>query len=698
MTFQPSSTLRSPTFLGLILAQITAAFNDQAIHITAFFFASDILVRSAAALGNIDEKSIVALVTGCFITPFILFSPLAGQIADKYSKRNTLVAWKLAEVAMMAVGLFGLLLPTLSFFDFLDATTRYRAAAVIVVGVVFLMGAHSTFFVPAKYGVMPEILEPAILSRGNGLLEGTSFVAQILGTCFGAALYIALKKKGGGPYVPTNEWIIGASLLGVSLLGALATLFIAKMPAAAPGTKITYNWWTPVGRVFGMLRHSRPLLVAVLGIGFLAFMTLFLRQSLLYEGEMKKNLEMVQAAKPITKPAPPPDAADLMEDDDGEVEHHEEVPLAGALGAGGTAHEKAELRLAVLLAFVGLGIGIGSVLAGIFSGKKLELGLVAVGGGLLVILLLFAAFAQRLQTTGGMSVCLVGIGVSAGLYVVPLYTLMQDRAPKSSKGNMVAISNVVNMVFGVAALGAFYLSAGGVERVWGLTITPQQYNAAPDKLQAMYLQQLQSQVLVPSLLFLLAAVLTVAMFFILGRLLPDLTLRSLLWLRATRTARMRVEGLKNVPTSGPAVVASPAAWFEETLPLLAAIDRRILAVTLAKNTPLGLERFAMRSSLVTIKGDPEALRRAAKQLAEALSRDQVVALPIALPDGIAAALWSEVLVAAPPNIPVVPAAVVPAEGRRGRTETWVYFGEPIASADLNAAADAVRRLVKSAED
>ena len=196
MTFQPSSTLRSPTFFGLILAQITAAFNDQAIHITAFFFASDILTRSAAAIGRIDEKAIVALVTGCFITPFILFSPLAGQLADKYSKRRTLVAWKFAEVGMMAVGLFGLLLPTLSIFDFLDQTTRYRLAAGIVVGTVFLMGTHSAFFVPAKYGVMPEILKPAVLSRGNGVLEGTSFVAQILGTCFGAALYIALKRKG----------------------------------------------------------------------------------------------------------------------------------------------------------------------------------------------------------------------------------------------------------------------------------------------------------------------------------------------------------------------------------------------------------------------------------------------------------------------------------------------------------------------
>ena len=693
MTFQPSSSLRSSTFLGLILAQITAAFNDQAIHITAFFFASDILIRSAAALGRIDEKTIVALVTGCFITPFILFSPLAGQIADKYSKRRTLVAWKMAEVAMMAVGTFGLRLPTLSLFDFIDQTTRYRLAAGIVVGTVFLMGTHSAFFVPAKYGVMPEILKPAVLSRGNGVLEGTSFVAQILGTCFGAALYIALKRKdGGGSYVPTNEWIIGAFLFGISLLGALATLFIGKMPAAAPETKITLNWWTPVRRVFGVLHQSRPLLVAVLGIGFLAFMTLFLRQSLLYEGEMKKNLEMVQAAKPLTK------AVQAAEIDD--VVGPAEVPLAAALAAGATAHEKAELRLAVLLAFVGLGIGIGSVLAGIFSGKKLELGLVFIGGGLLVVLLLLEAFFQRQQSTMGMSACLVGIGAAAGLYVVPLYTLMQDRAPKSSKGNMVAISNVVNMIFGVAALGAFYLSAGAVERVWGLSITPQMYNANPETLRVSYLEQLQSQILVPSILFLLAAGLTVAMFIALGRLLPDLLLRSLLWMRSTRKARLRVDGLKNIPASGPAIIACSAATFEEYLPLLAAVDRRVWAIAYSDRPVEGLARWAMKSSFVHARLDDEgSMKQAAAKLVDALRGDQAIALPAELSDMNASRLWAEVSTSASNGTPVIPAVVIGAKGRHDRSETWVCFGEPLSTgADAAVIAVAVRRLAETSAE
>ena len=56
------------------------------------------------------------------------------------------------------------------------------------------MGTHSAFFVPAKYGMMPEILHTSVLSRGNGLLEGTSFIANILGTVFGGSVVSGVKS------------------------------------------------------------------------------------------------------------------------------------------------------------------------------------------------------------------------------------------------------------------------------------------------------------------------------------------------------------------------------------------------------------------------------------------------------------------------------------------------------------------------
>ena len=108
--FHASSTLKSRSFIGLVLSQFLAAFNDQASHIVAFFYATDMLVRFVG-VAHIDTKVVVSIVTACFITPFFLFSPLAGILADKYSKRNIVVFWKLIEVGIMAVALFALLLP-----------------------------------------------------------------------------------------------------------------------------------------------------------------------------------------------------------------------------------------------------------------------------------------------------------------------------------------------------------------------------------------------------------------------------------------------------------------------------------------------------------------------------------------------------------------------------------------------------------
>ena len=79
----------------------------------------------------------------------------------------------------------------------------------IVLSTVFLMGMHSAFFVPAKYGVMPEILPPEQLSKGNGLLESLSFLAVILGTVSGGVLsYLFLG----------DEVIIGAILFVLALV------------------------------------------------------------------------------------------------------------------------------------------------------------------------------------------------------------------------------------------------------------------------------------------------------------------------------------------------------------------------------------------------------------------------------------------------------------------------------------------------
>src|SRR5205807_1674222 len=128
------------------------------------------------------------------------------------------------------------------------------------------------------------------------------------------------------------------------------------------------------------------------------------------------------------------------------------------------AAQEPELRVALLFAVVGLGVGLGSILAGYLSGHRVELGLVPVGAVSIVAFTFLPAalgilvFSKAVRPSPGTFVAsLFGIGCGAGFYLVPLYTLLQHRAPKESKGNVVAASNFLNVVVGIVSVAFFYL-------------------------------------------------------------------------------------------------------------------------------------------------------------------------------------------------------------------------------------------------
>src|SRR5436305_12015305 len=131
-TYQPATTLRNRTFVGLLVAQFLAAFNDQAIHAAGMFF--------AIHQRTMTEKQAIALMPILFYAPWALFVTLAGYLADRFSKRSSLIFWKLAEVGIMAVATRG----------FWVGVHGEAAGPWLVLSCVFLMGTHSAFFVPAK--------------------------------------------------------------------------------------------------------------------------------------------------------------------------------------------------------------------------------------------------------------------------------------------------------------------------------------------------------------------------------------------------------------------------------------------------------------------------------------------------------------------------------------------------------------------
>ena len=156
----------------------------------------------------------------------------AGYLADRYSKRNALVMWKVAEVLICAVAALGF---------YLGRNGEETVGPWLVLGTVFLMGTHSAFFVPAKYGVMPEILQPHLLSRGNGILESLSFLAVILTLVLmdPAAAWPAVRPprepgqiRAGLRYVSSTPALL-VPLLMILVVGALAWEFQISLPLLA---------------------------------------------------------------------------------------------------------------------------------------------------------------------------------------------------------------------------------------------------------------------------------------------------------------------------------------------------------------------------------------------------------------------------------------------------------------------------------
>ncbi len=114
-----------------------------------------------------------------------------------------------------------------------------------------------------------------------------------------------------------------------------------------------------------------------------------------------------------------------------------------------------ELQTSMIVGSVALGIGLGSPLAGWFSGRKVELGLLPLGSlGMMFGCILAALFLQQIPL---LILSIILIGFSTGFYLVPLFTLLQHRSPKSSKGEMIAGSNFINISGAILASILFYV-------------------------------------------------------------------------------------------------------------------------------------------------------------------------------------------------------------------------------------------------
>jgi acyl-[acyl-carrier-protein]-phospholipid O-acyltransferase/long-chain-fatty-acid--[acyl-carrier-protein] ligase len=367
-------TLTQGGLQPFLWTQFLGAYNDNLFKIVV-----SMVAVHAAATG--DSGRALSVVGAVFILPFLLFSGYAGQVADVHSKRTVLIITKSLEIVATTLGLFAFLVGRLE----------------IAYGVLFLIAVQATFFSPAKYGILPEMLPDRDLSRANGMLEMSTFVAIVTGTATGSFMFDVWRDR---------LWLVGVVVVTVAVAGTLSSFRIPQTQPALPNRAIDWNPWGEIGSGLKRLRGDRVLRLTVVGLSYFWFLGALLQ------------LVMILFATEVM-----------------------------ALG---------DRWVGVLTALSAIGIAAGSLAAGRLSGDKVELGLAPIGS---LGMGLFAVLLSRSGHSFGLtSLNLMLLGFFGGLFAVPLNALLQQRSASEERGRLMATNNFFNMVGILLASSALWLS------------------------------------------------------------------------------------------------------------------------------------------------------------------------------------------------------------------------------------------------
>ncbi len=213
----PKSLMRQRKFLPLFITQFLGAFNDN-----AFRNALIVLITFKIAASDLpaDPKILSSIAAALLVAPYIFFSSLAGELADKYERSRLMRYTKFFEVVVMLAAAYGF----------------YTNNIILLLGLLFGAGMQATFFSPMKYSVLPTHLHKSELIRGNGLIESGTFLAILSGNIVGNTL---------GGFVdidaPLTSFIISGALIFFALCGVASSFFIPEAKAAEPKLVVSKN-------------------------------------------------------------------------------------------------------------------------------------------------------------------------------------------------------------------------------------------------------------------------------------------------------------------------------------------------------------------------------------------------------------------------------------------------------------------------
>jgi MFS family permease len=393
--------LKERRFLPLFVTQFFGAFNDNLFKQTMVLFATYRVFNDARVESNFN-----AIATGLSLIPFFLLSALSGQLSDTIDKAKVVRWVKTAEIGIMLLGGAGLLIA-------LGGHTRIGLGLMLFT--VLLLGVHSAFFGPVKYAILPQHLDPDHVLGGTGLIEAGTYLSILLGTILADTL--------------SYEQSIVAVLV-VAGIGWIAGRMVPPAPRIGPELEINLNPITSSWRLISATMHIPRLFLAICSISF--FWTIGAVLIILF----------------------PPLVKNLLTAD----------------------RQVASLVMAIF----SVGIAIGSViinrlLRGRISAKFAPVSVIAMGGFVVLFSLIARLWipaphdhlyniVEFLHEPRAVPIIgsLLGVAITGGMFVVPLYAFLTTTVTKDQTARTVAANNVVNsgamvvgalMVMGLAALG-----------------------------------------------------------------------------------------------------------------------------------------------------------------------------------------------------------------------------------------------------
>jgi acyl-[acyl-carrier-protein]-phospholipid O-acyltransferase/long-chain-fatty-acid--[acyl-carrier-protein] ligase len=359
------------------------AANDNILkQVLTFMVATGIWSGSFDEGGLPGGQTVVAL---CLTIPFIFVSGFGGQVADRFSKRRVMLWVKLAEIPIALTATVG----------FMTRNLWLTLFALV------LLAIQSSFFGPAKYGVIPELIKEKHLSMANGLINMFTNLAVILGSmAAGPVADLYHPDEGASPVL----WAPGALLLVVALLGLVSVIPMPKVAATNAKLKFELNPFRLYFRTIREMAKSPLLVVALAWSGF--YMIGMMALLIIPEYQEILDISYTQSSN--------------------------------------------------LLGFLGVAIAAGSVTTGVISGATIRPWLIPLGA--IGMTLSFLMLGTLTPSYMNVSIFIFSAGFSAGFYIVPLQALMQRLASDEKRGQILGTANALSFVFTSIGSVIFWLA------------------------------------------------------------------------------------------------------------------------------------------------------------------------------------------------------------------------------------------------